>query len=230
LKDPALLEKKLGLAFIDRGLLMEALTHRSFLNENRGWPYPHNERIEFLGDAVIEMVVTQYLFETYPDRTEGDMTAVRVALVNGQMLAEVSRGLGIEEFIFMSQGELKDTGRARTYILCAAFEALLGALYMDQGWKAVQAFLKRVLLSRTEGLIDAGAHRDPKSAFQAKAQEQYQTTPTYRVLEETGPDHDKHFVCGAFIGEELVAKGRGAKKQEAETDAAKQALKVKGWS
>jgi len=229
MKDFSKLEKKLNLKFKNRDLLTQAFCHRSYLNENPDFPLPHNERLEFLGDAVLELVVTQWLFENYPEKPEGELTNWRAALVNAKILAETAKDLGFNNFLLLSRGERKELGKARLYILANAFEALIGAIYLDQGFKVCQDFIKKNLLIKLPEIIEKGLFKDPKSRFQEEAQERVKITPVYKVLEEWGPDHAKHFIVGVFLGKELVAKGEGSSKQEAEEEAAKEALKIKGW-
>lgn len=221
-------EQRLGIQVKNKAFFQEALIHRSYLNEHRGCTSSHNERLEFLGDAVLELVVTENLFHTY-DRPEGEMTAWRAALVNGDMLARIGQSLGVDDFLLMSRGEAKDTGRARQYIVANAMEAIIGALYLDQGYEAARVFITTHILSHLPEVLDQKLYADAKSFFQEKAQEHFGVTPTYRVLKEWGPDHDRHFVAGVFVGEELIAEGEGISKQEAQRAAAKQALTNKGW-
>lgn len=228
-KDPAEFEKKIDAAFRDKDLLREAFTHRSYLNENRAWRLPHNERLEFLGDAVLELAVTEYLFEKYPNASEGDLTAYRSALVNANTLSSVASDLGMNDFLLLSRGEAKDTGRARQFLLANAFEALVGAIYLDQGMSAAKKVIAETVFPLTEGIVAKKLWLDAKSAFQEKAQEHESITPTYETLKEEGPDHDKTFVVGVSIGNDLVAQGLGRSKQEAEQEAAREALKKKGW-
>ena len=209
-------------------LYHEALTHRSYLNEHRDYAFPHNERLEFLGDAVLELVVTRHLFDTLPN-PEGELTSFRAALVNGEMLSKIGKDIGIEQFLLMSRGEAKDTGRARSYLIANAVEALIGAIYLDQGYDAAGEFIAKHILSRIEQVMEQGLYTDPKSHFQEMAQEKMGVTPNYGVLREWGPDHDRHFVAGVFLDEELVAEGEGNSKQEAQREAAKKALEAKGW-
>jgi ribonuclease-3 len=226
------LEKKIGVTFNNSDLLCQALTHRSYLNEHRGYALEHNERLEFLGDAVLELVVTEYLYKHYPANPEGEMTNWRAALVNGEMLAKISRELGVEEYLLMSRGEAKDTGRARQYLLANAFEAIVGAMYLDQkekGYAVCYDFIEKNVIDKLSNIIEKKLYFDAKSRFQESAQEKVGTTPSYRVLEESGPDHDKKFVVGAYIGDELVAKGEGLSKQEAQRNAAEKALEIKEW-
>lgn len=205
-----------------------AFTHRSYLNEHRNYPLDHNERLEFLGDAVLELVVTEYLFHHYPN-PEGELTSWRAALVNGEMLARVGAEIGIEPFLMMSRGESKDTGRSRQYLVANAMEAIIGALYLDQGYDAAREFILRVIVSHLPEVFEQKLYADPKSEFQEQAQTRLGMTPSYRVLSESGPDHDKCFTAGAYIGDDLVAEGTGSSKQEAQREAAKNALKKKGW-
>lgn len=222
------LAKRLGILIKKEDLFHMAVTHRSYLNEHRDYALDHNERLEFLGDAVLELVVTEYLYHNYSN-PEGELTSWRAALVNGEMLAQVARGLDVELFLLMSKGEAKDTGRARQYLLANAMEALIGALYLDQGYDAAKDFIAKTILIHLDEVLQSKSYADPKSRFQEEAQERLSITPNYHVLREHGPDHDKHFVSGAFLGEELVAEGEGKSKQEAQRDAAKNALEVKGW-
>jgi ribonuclease III len=210
-------------------LFLEAVTHRSYLNEHKAHPVPHNERLEFLGDAVLELVVTERLFVDFPEKPEGELTALRAALVNSDMLAQIGRDAGIEDFLLMSRGEAKDTGRARNYLIANAFEAVIGALYLDQGYEAAKAFIERLVSSRVSEVLSAKLYTDPKSRFQEVSQEKSGVTPQYRVMKEWGPDHDRRFVAGVFLGEDLVAEGEGLSKQEAQREAAKNALVKKGW-
>jgi len=229
MKDFSKLAKKLNLKFKNKDLLIQAFCHRSYLNENPDFKLPHNERLEFLGDAVLELVVTRWLYEKYPTKPEGELTNWRAALVNAKMLAETAKNLGLNDFLLLSRGEQKELGKARLYILADVFEALIGALYLDQGYKACQDFVERSLLIRLPEIIEKGLYKDPKSSFQEEAQERLKITPVYKTLEEWGPDHAKHFIVGVFLGKEQVAKGEGSSKQEAEEAAAQKALKIKGW-
>ena len=205
-----------------------AFTHRSYLNEHRNYPLDHNERLEFLGDAVLELVVTEYLFHRYPN-PEGELTSWRAALVNGEMLARVGAEIGIEPFLMMSRGESKDTGRSRQYLVANAMEAIIGALYLDQGYDAARDFILRVIVSHLPEVFEQKLYADPKSEFQEQAQTRFGMTPSYRVLFESGPDHDKCFTAGVYVGDDLVAEGTGNSKQDAQREAAKNALKKKGW-
>lgn len=228
MQDISQLETKLGVTFKDKNLLQTALTHRSYLNENPSWHLPQNERLEFLGDAVLELAVTRYLYLHY-ENPEGELTSYRAALVNSIMLADVATELKLGDFLLLSRGEAKDEGKARMYILANTFEAVVGAIYLDQGYDAAEEFIGRVLLTRMSEVLDKKLYRDAKSYFQEKAQEISGITPTYEVLKEWGPDHAKNFVVGVYIGGELVAEGEGSSKQEAQQDAAEKGLKAKGW-
>jgi len=229
MKDFSLLEKKLNLTFNNQDLLIQAFVHRSYLNEHPDFHLGHNERLEFLGDAVLELVVTEYLYENYPDKTEGELTNWRAALVNSHQLAQVAKELGLEEFLLLSKGEEKDNSKARLYILANNFEALIGAIYLDLGYDASKKFIKKHLIKELPRIIEKGLYKDPKSRLQEEAQERLGITPTYKVLEEWGPDHAKHFIVGVFLNDQLIAKGQGSSKQEAEIEAAKKALNIKKW-
>ena len=222
------LSQKLGIAIYKEDLFQMAVTHRSYLNEHRNHPLNHNERLEFLGDAVLELVVTEYLYHNYSN-PEGELTSWRAALVNGEMLAVVARTIGVEEFLLMSKGEAKDTGRARQYLLANAMEAIIGALYLDQGYDAAKDFIAKTVLIHLDEVLKSKSYADPKSRFQEESQDRLGITPNYHVLREEGPDHDKHFVSGVYLGDELIAEGNGQSKQEAQRDAAKNALTKKGW-
>lgn len=221
-------KERLGITVRQAALFQEALTHRSYLNEHKSYEYPHNERLEFLGDAVLELVVTENLFHNY-ENPEGELTSFRAALVNGDMLAKIGGDLGIQDFLLMSRGEAKDTGRARGYLVANAMEALIGALYLDQGYDAAKEFILTHVMSHLPEVFEQNLHTDAKSRFQELSQEKMGITPGYRVLKEWGPDHDRNFIAGVYLGEEKVAEGEGASKQEAQREAAKQALIAKGW-
>lgn len=220
---------KLGLSFKDVNLLAKAFTHRSYLNEHRNSGLEHNERLEFLGDAVLELVVTDFLYVTYPKKPEGEMTALRSALVNAQTLSEVALEMGLNEYLLLSKGEAKDTGRARQYILANTIEALIGSIYLDQGYEAAQKFIHTHVHSLIDDVIDQKKFIDSKSKFQELAQEHVGATPRYELLKEFGPDHDKLFTVGVFLGDTHIATGEGKSKQEAETQAAYKGLVAKRW-
>lgn len=223
------LERVLNLSFVDKNHLLTAITHRSYLNEHREATQEHNERYEFLGDAVLELVVTDFLFKKYPEKPEGELTAVRAALVNTVSLSEASTKIRINDYLLLSKGEAKDTGRARQYILANAFESVIGALYLDQGYDAAQAFIANNLFPRTDEIVAKRLWQDPKSRFQEVSQENASITPNYETLGQEGPDHDRVFTVGVFLGKDLIAEGKGRSKQEAEQAAAEAAIAAKGW-
>ncbi|MBP6060496.1 MAG: ribonuclease III [Candidatus Pacebacteria bacterium] len=222
-------EKKTKIVFTDKGLLQQAFIHRSYINENPSRGLAHNERLEFLGDAVLELVVTDFLYKKYPTYTEGELTSVRSALVNAIIISSVAEAIGMNEFLLLSKGETKDKGKARQYILANTYEAYVGALYMDQGYVAVDKFINKTLLPKTDEIVNKKLWRDAKSLVQEKAQEFVNVTPAYKVLSEAGPDHDKHFTVGIYFAKNLIAEGKGKSKQEAEQKAAEAALKVRNW-
>jgi len=224
-----LLEERIGYTFKDRTLLEQAVTHRSYLNEHPQWPVGHNERLEFLGDAVLELVVTEYLYSHYPDRPEGEMTNWRAALVNAVMLADITQRFDLNGVMLLSRGEAKDTGRARQYILANAIEALIGAMYLDGGFEACKSFIGQFILARLPDVIEKRLYRDAKSLLQEEAQDRISVTPTYRVMEEWGPDHARQFRIGVFLGKELAGEGQGQSKQDAQQAAAEDALRNKKW-
>jgi ribonuclease-3 len=228
-KDSRSFEEKVGLEFNDAALLRQAFTHRSYLNEHRGEVQGHNERLEFLGDAVLELISTHFLYATYPDKHEGDLTAYRAALVNAFTLADVASELGMNDYLLLSRGEAKDTGRARQMLLANAFEAVVGAIYLDLGYDAAKQFITDHLFPKMDEILKNRLWQDAKSTLQEKVQEQEGSTPHYSVLRETGPDHDKHFIVGVFAGSAQLAEGEGRSKQEAEQSAARAALEAKGW-
>ncbi len=223
------LEKELGISFRDRDLLMQAFTHRSYLNENPGFRLSHNERLEFLGDAILELVVTEHLYRTFPN-PEGDLTNIRASLVNAKSLAEVALRLGFDEYLLLSRGEAKDANsKARHSILANTVESLIGALYLDLGLPEAKRFIDDHILSKVADIVSNQTYRDPKSMFQEFAQKYACVTPAYKVLAEWGPDHDKHFRVGVYLGNEEVAIGEGQSKQEGQVAAALEGLKAKGW-
>lgn len=223
------LQNKIGVKFKNEDLLLQALTHRSYINENPSWHLDHNERLEFLGDAVLELVVTEYLYNNYPN-PEGELTNWRAALVNAVMMAKVSHKIDLNDYLLLSRGEAKDTGRARQVILANAIEAVMGAIYLDQGYDATDKFIKQFIMPELSEILAGRLYKDAKSLFQEQAQEHVGVTPTYEVLKEWGPDHDKQFEVGVYLGSELVASGQGQSKQEAQQVAAENGLKNKGWS
>jgi len=229
MKDFSLFEKKLKIKFKNKDLLTQAFVHRSYLNENPDFPLFHNERLEFLGDAVLELVVTEELYKEYPKKSEGELTNWRAALVNSKILSEIADELGFNDFLLLSKGETKEFGKARKYILANTFEAMIGAIYLDQGYGLCRDLIKKHLMKELPLIIEKGLYKDAKSRFQEEAQERVEITPTYKVLKEWGPDHAKHFIIGVFLGKELIAEGEGSSKQEAEDEAAKKALENKHW-
>ena len=223
------LEQTLGIEFHNKDLLRQALVHRSYINEHPDFHLGHNERLEFLGDAVLELVVTEYLYEHY-ENPEGELTNWRASLVNAEMLAILCDQIEAEEYLYLSKGESKDANsKARKYILANAFEAIIGAIYLDQGWEGSKKFITTFVLSKLPHILEHKLYVDPKSQFQETAQEKTGVTPTYRVMSETGPDHAKEFVVGVFLGKEKVAQGQGLSKHEAQVDAAQKAIEAKGW-
>lgn len=229
MEDFSKLEKKLNLKFKNKDLLVQAFCHRSYLNENPDFHLNNNERLEFLGDAVLELIVTEYLFQKYPKKSEGELTNWRAALVNAKMLGDLANELEFSGFLLLSRGETKELGKARQYILANTLEALIGSIYLDQGYKKCSGFIDKYLLVKLLEIIEKGLFVDAKSRFQEEAQERLGVTPAYKVLKEWGPDHAKHFIIGVFIGKDLAAKGEGSSKQEAEEAAAKSALAIKKW-
>ncbi len=223
------LEKKLGINFRQKEHLVQAFVHRSYLNEHHDFPLGHNERLEFLGDAVLELIVTEFIFQEYSN-PEGELTNWRAALVNANILAEIAYEIGLEPYLFLSHGEAKDVGtKARNYIMANTIEALIGAIYIDQGYNVAQQFVTRWIVTKLPNVLEQGLYLDAKSRFQESAQELLGITPTYRVLHEEGPDHAKNFRVGVFLDKELIATGEGTSKQEAQTEAAEAAVKVKDW-
>src|ERR1035437_754848 len=222
--DFSLFEKKTNIIFNDKKLLEQAFIHRSYINENTGSKICHNERLEFLGDAVLELIVTDYLYNKYPDRDEGDLTAYRSSLVNAIIIGEVAMSLGMNEYLLLSKGEAKDIGKARGYILANTYEAYVGSVYLDRGYNVVQDFIAKTLFNKIDTIVAKKLWRDAKSLVQEKSQEYLSVTPAYKVLNEIGLDHDKHFTIGIFFGSDLIAEGKGKSKQEAEQDAARTAL------
>lgn len=218
------LQRKIDYRFRDERLLKEALTHRSYLNENPSWGVPHNERLEFLGDAALELAVTEGLYHRYPNYEEGTMTAFRAALVNFVMLARIAREMELEQFILLSRGEAKDNGRSREVILANAFEAVVGAVYLDAGHEAVKRFTEQFVFPRLDEVVKKGLYKDPKSELQEKVQAEKKVTPSYKVIKEEGPDHDKRFTVCVYFGDQCVVEGEGPSKQEAEAAAAANAL------
>jgi ribonuclease-3 len=229
LKEVKNLEKNLGVVFKNKRLLHNALVHRSYLNEHPRFEIGHNERMEFLGDAVLELAVTEHLFKEYSN-PEGELTNWRASLVNAKMLAEIGTELEINDFLYLSKGEANDKSiKARNNILANAMEAIIGAIYLDQGFKAANKFGENKILVRLPEILKKHLYTDSKSKLQEAAQDKLSITPTYRVMKEKGPDHNRHFVVGVFFDKEKIATGDGMSKQEAQMSAAQAALEIKGW-
>lgn len=223
------LESTIKVTFTNKELLRQAFVHRSYLNEHPDFPLDHNERLEFLGDAVLELVVTEYLFLNY-NNPEGELTNWRASLVNAKILSQIAQKIEFEHLLHLSKGEEKDRGKARQYILANAMEALIGAIYLDQGWEKAKQFINEFILCELDEILDKKLYLDPKSSFQELAQEKTGITPTYKVLSEEGPDHAKEFEIGVFLNKELIATGKGSSKQEAQESAAQNALQSKKWA
>ncbi len=229
-KDFSILEKRLGIKFRNQDLLRQAMVHRSYINEHPNFYLHHNERLEFLGDAVLELIVTEALYRQYPHTAEGDLTSWRASLVNAKMLAQVGREIGLEDFLYLSRGEARDkNSKARQYIVANAVEALIGAIYEDRGLAAAKKFIDKFILAKLDYILKHKLYQDPKSRFQEKAQELYSITPHYKVLKEEGPDHAKKFEVGLYLGRRLIARGQGTSKHEAQVEAAQRGLEKKGW-
>ncbi len=222
-------QKKIGINFKNKKLLEQAFVHRSYINENRQSGLDHNERLEFLGDAVLELAITAWLYKNYTDKPEGELTAYRSALVNADTCADIAKIIEMENFMMLSKGESKDKGRARQYILANALEALIGAIYLDQGLDAATKFINDHFIPLIDSIIKKKSFIDAKSLFQEKSQEYEGITPAYKTIKESGPDHEKKFTVGVFVGKEQIATGEGISKQIAEQNAAKDALSKKGW-
>ncbi len=230
MKDFSKFEELINVKFKNIDYLKQAVVHRSYLNEHPDFHLPHNERVEFLGDAVLEIIVTEYLYKNYPETPEGDLTNWRASLVNSKMLARVAEEIKLEKYLYLSKGEAKDkNSKARQYIIANAVEALIGGIYLDQGIKKASEFVHTYMLSKLEDILENKLYLDPKSKFQELAQEKAKITPHYRVLGESGPDHDKIFEVGLYLGEDIIAKGAGSSKQEAQVDAAAKGIKKKKW-
>jgi len=218
---------KINLKFNDISLLELALIHRSHINENKD--RAHNERLEFLGDAVLELVVTEFLYNKFPEKPEGDLTSQRSALVKGNHLAQVARRIEVGEYLCMSRGEERGGGRDKDYLLANALEAIIGAIYLDQGYANAQTFISKYILVDIDEILAKNLHIDAKSYFQECAQEKMSITPVYKLMDENGPDHEKNFTMGAYLGEQFVASGKGSSKQSAEQEAAKSAILKMQW-
>lgn len=224
------LEKRLSVKFHNPELIHQALVHRSYLNEHPDFPLGHNERLEFLGDAVLEIVVTEFLYLNFKDTDEGDLTNWRASLVNAKMLYIIASELKLEEYLYLSKGEAKDKNKkSRQYILANAVEAVIGAIYLDQGLEVAKEFILKNIVCKLDDILSNHLYLDPKSRFQEEAQEKKGITPHYEILNEEGPDHAKTFTVGLYLGQELVASGEGSSKQEAQVDAATKGLQKMNW-
>jgi len=226
-KDFSILENKLSLSFKNKDLLVQAFVHRSYLNENPDFNLSNNERLEFLGDAVLELIITNYLYLKYPEVSEGMLTNWRASLVNTKILAKIAYKLNFHDFLLVSKGEEKEIHKVNTPALADVFESFIGALYLDQGYNSCKNFIEKYLVIELSEIIKKGLYRDAKSRFQEKTQEETGITPEYKIISEIGPDHKKIFTLGVFLGEKLIAKGAGSSKQRAEEEAAKKALEIK---
>jgi ribonuclease-3 len=218
------LEKKLGIAFRDKSLLQRALTHRSYLNEHPEFPFEDNERLEFLGDAVLDFVTGEYLYHRFPEQREGSLTSLRSVLVRRNTLADFARQWDLGRHLMMGHGEAETGGRNRAATLCAAFEAVVGALYLDQGVGSVKALIEPLIVPQIERTLRERLDKDPKSSLQEFAQGRMHQTPRYRTVSESGPDHAKEFTVEATIGGEVYGEGKGLSKQQAAQEAARAAL------
>jgi len=229
MKDFKKIAQALNISFQNFDLLKEALTHRSFLNEHKDWDIPHNERLEFLGDSILGFVVADNLIKQYPQFAEGELTSLRAALVNSDSLLAVAKELKLRDYLLVSRGEAKELKNSRSYLLANAIEALIGALYLDGGIEKAKDFVKKYILSKAETILQTASYKDAKSLFQEKSQELLGITPIYKSLKSWGPDHAKQFEVGVYLNEDLISQGKGYSKQEAEINAAQEALKAKGW-
>lgn len=216
--------KKIGIEFKNKSLLKMAFTHRSYLNENRGKGLENNERLEFLGDAVLELIISTYLYEKHPQKTEGDLTSIRAAIVRTESLAEETRRIGLGQYLKMSKGEEDSGGKDKEYLLANLYEATLGAIYLEHGYEVCKDFVSRTLLLKIDKIISQKLFIDPKTKIQEIMQSKFKLTPTYEILKEDGPDHDKVFTVGLYKGTEILSEGNGQSKQKAEEDAAKNAI------
>lgn len=218
--------KKIGVEFKNISLLKTAFTHRSYLNENRGKGLENNERLEFLGDAVLELIISSYLFEKYPKKTEGDLTSIRAAIVRTESLGEETRRLDLGQYLKMSKGEEDSGGKEKEYLLANLYEAILGAIYLEHGYDVCKDFVSRTLLLKIDKIISEKLFIDPKTKIQEMMQSKFRVTPIYQILKEDGPDHDKVFTVGLYNGEQMLSEGQGHSKQKAEEDAAKNAINL----
>jgi len=217
-------EQSIEIQFKDKSLIELVFIHRSYLNEHKNIP-EHNERLEFLGDAVLELAVTRYLYDNF-GQPEGELTNWRSALVKGESLSEEAKRLGLDSLLKTSRGEAKNVGKARDILLANAFEALIGAIYLDQGFDLASAFILKNICYKLDDILKTGLHYDAKSKFQEMSQEKFGITPNYEVLSEDGPDHNKTFIVAAYLSDKKVGEGTGQSKQSAQTEAAASALEI----
>ncbi|MCC6643411.1 ribonuclease III [Candidatus Peregrinibacteria bacterium] len=224
------LMEKIGITFKDLNILDLAFVHKSYLNEHRDLKKEHNERLEFLGDAVLELIVTEYLYKRYPEEEEGVLTNWRSALVKGKHLAEISVELDLGLYLYLSRGEERSGGRTKNYILANTLEALIGSVYLDQGYQKAHQFANNFILGRLDKILQGGHHIDAKSRFQEVAQELLGVTPEYKFISESGPDHSKIFTMGLYLDNQKISEGSGSSKQKAEQEAAREGIKAKNWT
>ncbi len=220
------LETTLGVTFHDKSLLTRALTHRSYLNENPDLPYLDNERLEFLGDAILDFVAAEFLYQRFPAMSEGALTSLRAALVKGETLARFANDINLPPYLLMSRGEESARGRERAPLLAGAFEALIGAIYLDQGLAAARGLILRIIPDEAERVHNQRLDRDAKSMLQELSQGNLQVTPQYRLVETRGPDHAKEFTIDVIIKDRVYGRGIGRSKQIAEQEAARVALET----
>ncbi len=218
-------EKKIRINFDDKNLLKQALIHRSYINEHPKLKLKNNERLEFLGDAVLELIITELLYKKFPTKPEGELTCLRASLVNTKSLARVSTKLKINKYLYLSKGEAKSMNHQKDAIMADVFEAIIGAIYLDQGTEKTKKFIKQYLWSQLAMILKLELYLDPKSHLQEITQEKFKITPHYKIMKEKGPDHFKKFISGVFLEKKIISTGEGKSKQSAETNAAKKALK-----
>lgn len=218
------IEKKLGVIFKNKDILNTALIHRSYINENRGKNLENNERLEFLGDSVLELIISDYIYTKYPTKPEGELTAIRSAIVRTESLADESRKLDVGQYLLMSRGEEDSGGKSKEYLLANMYEALLGAIYLDQGFAECQKYVERTLLKKVDNIVSEGLFIDPKTKVQEILQSRFKITPSYEIISEEGPDHDKYFTMALKVGNKKISEGHGSSKQRAEEDAAQNAI------
>jgi ribonuclease-3 len=222
-------QNKIGVSFNDINLLRQACTHRSYINEQKESGLSHNERLEFLGDAVLELVITDFLFNKFPDTDEGILTAYRSSLVRTETISQAARDLGMNDLLLLSKGESRDQGKARDYILANTYEALIGAIYLDAGYNSAAKVIGDTLFDNIDEVIAERSWKDAKSYVQECAQEHYSLTPRYELMGSEGPDHSKEFVMAIYFGDKKIAEGKGKSKQQAQQEAAQNAIELEGW-